>query len=154
MAVYERRHDRGCDFGRSARLLARATSTRLEYRTRLSSLAVDQCLRVVKTSSVFAAGDAAAPQDQSEHTVAQSAQHAIPQGAYAGHNAVADLFDAELTALQTLPYGTCLDLGAAGAVFTEGWDRKVVLTGHEAKALKRDINTIWIYTPPPTTPVA
>ncbi|MEM9134766.1 MAG: hypothetical protein AAGE88_20635 [Actinomycetota bacterium] len=85
----------------------------------------------------------------SGHVVAQSAQHAIPQGTCAGRNAVADLVGAELTELRTLPYGTCLDLGAAGAVFTEGWDRRVVLVGDEAKALKRDINTAWIYPPPP-----
>ncbi|MEO1063368.1 MAG: FAD-dependent oxidoreductase [Actinomycetota bacterium] len=113
----------------------------------LGRLAVDQCLRVRDASSVFAAGDTAAPLDESGHVVAQSAQHAIPQGACAGRNAVADLFGAELTELQTLPYGTCLDLGTAGAVFTEGWDRQVVLVGEEAKALKRDINTKWIYPP-------
>ncbi|MEM7340392.1 MAG: FAD-dependent oxidoreductase [Actinomycetota bacterium] len=113
----------------------------------LGRLSVDQNLRVHDAPEVFAAGDTAAPLDESGHTVAQSAQHAIPQGACAGRNAVADLVGAPLAELQTLPYGTCLDLGAAGAVFTEGWDRKVVLVGDEAKALKRDINTVWIYPP-------
>jgi NADH dehydrogenase len=32
-------------------------------------------------------------------------------------------------------------------VFTEGWERQVVLVREEAKALKRDINTQWIYPP-------
>ena len=44
-------------------------------------------------------------------------------------------------------YVTCLDLGAWGAVYTEGWDRKVLLTGAEGKALKTQINTQWIYPP-------
>lgn len=118
---------------------------------RLGRLAVDQFLRVRNVPSVFAAGDTAAPLDSSGHTVQQSAQHAIPQGACAGGNAVADLVGAELTELATLPYGTCLDLGAAGAVFTEGWDREVRLVGDEAKALKTDINRVWIYPPMATS---
>jgi len=42
---------------------------------------------------------------------------------------------------------TCLDLGPWGAVYTDGWDRQVVLAGAEAKALKTRINTEWIYPP-------
>jgi NADH:ubiquinone reductase (H+-translocating) len=34
-------------------------------------------------------------------------------------------------------------------VYTEGWDRAVKLTGSEAKALKRMINTKVIYPPQP-----
>jgi NADH dehydrogenase FAD-containing subunit len=45
------------------------------------------------------------------------------------------------------PYTTCLDLGAAGALATEGWDRVVRQTGAEAKELKAAINTRWIYPP-------
>lgn len=119
----------------------------------LGRLPVDQFLRVDGLTGVFAAGDTAAPLDESGHTVTQSAQHAIPQGLCAGHNAVADLAGATLTELQTLPYGTCLDLGSAGAVYTEGWDRDVVLVGQEAKALKEAITTTWIY-PPVGDPVA
>ena len=44
-------------------------------------------------------------------------------------------------------YVTCLDLGAWGAVYTEGWDRQQKLVGAEAKALKSQINTQWIYPP-------
>jgi NADH dehydrogenase len=44
-------------------------------------------------------------------------------------------------------YVTCLDLGAWGAVYTEGWDRQVKLIKEEAKALKTQINTLWIYPP-------
>jgi NADH dehydrogenase len=44
-------------------------------------------------------------------------------------------------------YVTVLDLGPAGAVYTEGWDRKVVATGDQAKATKTVINTERIYPP-------
>jgi NADH dehydrogenase len=44
-------------------------------------------------------------------------------------------------------YVTCLDLGAAGGIFTRGWDRKLDLVGAEAKKLKHEINTVWIYPP-------
>jgi len=40
-----------------------------------------------------------------------------------------------------------LDLGPWGVVYTEGWDRQVVLSGAEAKAPKTRINTEWIYPP-------
>lgn len=42
---------------------------------------------------------------------------------------------------------TCLDLRPCGAVYTEGWDRQVTLSGAEAKALRTRINTEWIYPP-------
>jgi NADH dehydrogenase len=45
------------------------------------------------------------------------------------------------------PPVTCLDLGPADAVHTEGWDRRTALTGPEAKTLKEKINEIWIYPP-------
>ena len=44
-------------------------------------------------------------------------------------------------------YVTCLDLGPSDAVFTRGWDAKVELNGDKAKAMKREINTQWIYPP-------
>jgi NADH dehydrogenase len=44
-------------------------------------------------------------------------------------------------------YVTCLDLGPWGAMYSEGWDRQVKLPPAEAKALKRRINTEWIYPP-------
>jgi NADH dehydrogenase len=40
-----------------------------------------------------------------------------------------------------------LDLGPAGAVYTEGWDRQVVACGADAKVAKRTINTQRIYPP-------
>jgi NADH dehydrogenase len=42
---------------------------------------------------------------------------------------------------------TCLDLGEWGAVYTEGWDRQVKLIREEAKELKHNINSVWIYPP-------
>ncbi|MNH40661.1 NADH dehydrogenase-like protein [compost metagenome] len=44
-------------------------------------------------------------------------------------------------------YVTCLDLGAWGAVYSEGWDRQLKLVKGEAKELKTQINTVWIYPP-------
>ena len=40
---------------------------------------------------------------------------------------------------------TCLDLGTAGAVYTEGFDRAIRATGAAAKAIKRRINQELIY---------
>lgn len=77
-----------------------------------------------------------------------SCQHALRLGSVAGHNAVADLLGLPLLPYHQEAYVTCLDLGAAGAVFTRGWNRAVALVGAEAKALKRQINTRWIYPPP------
>jgi NADH:ubiquinone reductase (H+-translocating) len=44
-------------------------------------------------------------------------------------------------------YVTVLDLGPAGAVYTEGWERRVVSSGATAKATKRMINGQRIYPP-------
>jgi NADH dehydrogenase len=38
------------------------------------------------------------------------------------------------------PYVTCLDLGAAGAIFTRGWDRKVMVSGADGADIKKRIN--------------
>jgi NADH dehydrogenase len=42
---------------------------------------------------------------------------------------------------------TCLDLGPWGALYTEGWDRRLALTGPEAKKTKQTINRVRIYPP-------
>jgi NADH dehydrogenase len=42
---------------------------------------------------------------------------------------------------------TCLDLGAWGAVYCQGWDRQVRAAGEAAKQTKRMINTERIYPP-------
>ena len=68
-------------------------------------------------------------------------------GERAGHNAVASLLGKSLMPFSETEYVTCLDLGAAGALFTQGWDRQVRLTGFWAKAMKETINTRQIYPP-------
>jgi NADH dehydrogenase len=72
-------------------------------------------------------------------------------GTLAGSNAVLDLFGAGLAPLSPAPYVTCLDLGDAGALFTEGFGehREVKLTGYWAKRMKETINTRLIYPPVP-----
>src|SRR3954467_15067607 len=38
-------------------------------------------------------------------------------------------------------------ISVRGALYTEGWDRQVRLTREAGKAMKREINTTWIYPP-------
>lgn len=114
-------------------------------RDHLGRLDVDQYQRVKGIQAVYAAGDTAAPFDDAGHIVTQSCQHAMPQGTCAGHNAIADLTGDSPRPLETGDYQTCLDLGPAGAVYTQGWDRVVKMTGSDAKQLKQQINTQWIY---------
>lgn len=117
-------------------------------RDALGRLRVDQDLRVASSPKVFAAGDAAvAPtDDQGNHTL-MSCQHAIPSGKSAGDNAAADLLGLLPTPYSQPQYVTCLDLGSAGAVVTQGWDRKIWMTGAEGKAFKIMINGTLIYPP-------
>jgi NADH:ubiquinone reductase (H+-translocating) len=115
---------------------------------RLGRLAVDRHLRVPQTPEVFATGDAARADAEAGQVTIQSCQHAIPLGRYAGHNAAADLLGHPAAEFCPEPYETCLDLGAAGAVFTTGWERAVRLTGEPAKERKRRINQRAIYPPP------
>jgi NADH:ubiquinone reductase (H+-translocating) len=120
-------------------------------RDALGRLTVDELLRVPGVPGVFAAGDTAAPMASDGETVKQSCQHgcqhAMPQGRYAGHNAVADLLGLPTVCFATDPYVTCLDLGGSGAVFTHGRHRAVQLAGEEAKAIKRKITSVLIYPP-------
>ena len=111
-------------------------------------LLVDRDLRVAEVPTVFATGDAAkAASDDVGHHALMSCQHATRLGAFAGNNAAADLLGVPTSPYHQEAYVTCLDLGAAGAVFTRGWDRKVALVGANAKKVKREINTVWIYPP-------
>ncbi|MDF5755115.1 FAD-dependent oxidoreductase [Spongiactinospora sp. TRM90649] len=103
----------------------------------LGRLHADRHLRV--SDQVFAAGDVAAALADATNQVVQSCQFATPMGKAAGHNAAADLLGLPLVEFTPDPYVTCLDLGAAGAVFTTGWDRTVALTGDQAKDLKQTI---------------
>ena len=89
---------------------------------------------------LFAAGDVARAMADVAHPAPMSCQHAIPMGKFAGHNAAADLLGGSLLAYEQTDYVTCLDLGAAGAVFTRGWERHVVYTGATGKRLKEQIN--------------
>ena len=111
-------------------------------------LHVDQHLKVRGHADVYASGDVAyAATDDQGNFAAMSCQHAIALGRYAGNNVAAELLGVEPMAYSQPKYVTCLDLGAWGAVFTEGWDRQVKLVKHEAKELKTQINTLWIYPP-------
>ncbi|TDC24829.1 dehydrogenase [Streptomyces sp. 8K308] len=114
-------------------------------RDRLGRLTVDAYMRVVGVPDVYAAGDTAAAVAEEGHLTVQSCQHAHPMGKCAGHNVAADLLGTTPVPFAPDPYVTCLDLGPAGAVVTEGWERTVVSTRQEAKAIKQDINTRWIY---------
>ncbi|MDE1166135.1 MAG: NAD(P)/FAD-dependent oxidoreductase [Pseudomonas sp.] len=117
-------------------------------RDALGRLHVDEHLKVIGQDDIFATGDVAyaATDDLGNHAL-MTCQHAIVLGRHAGNNVAAQLLGVPPTAYRQPKYVTCLDLGAWGAVYTEGWDRQVKLTGQEGKALKTQINTVWIYPP-------
>ncbi|TDD29283.1 FAD-dependent oxidoreductase [Actinomadura sp. KC06] len=104
-------------------------------RDRLGRLIVDAHLRV--DGDVFAAGDVAAARADEGRWTVQSCQHATPMGKTAGHNAAADLLGVPPVDFAPAPYVTDVDLGAAGAVYTRGWDRLIALTGPEGQWVKR-----------------
>jgi len=81
------------------------------------------------------------------HPTVMSCQFARPMGRFAGHNVVADLVGQPMLPLRIDWYVTVLDLGAWGALYTEGWDREVRTTGRAAKATKQTINRKRIYPP-------
>jgi NADH:ubiquinone reductase (H+-translocating) len=116
-------------------------------RDRLGRVPVDDHLRVIGLPSIFAAGDVAAARMDDEHLSVMSCQHGRPMGRYAGYNVISDLYGEPMLTLRIPWYVTVLDLGQAGAVYTEGWDRIVVADGAKAKSTKRTINTIRIYPP-------
>lgn len=110
-------------------------------------LPVDDFMRVKGVADVFAAGDCAVSLIDGRHPSAMSCQHGRPMGRYAGHNVAADLLGEPLLPLRIDNYVTCLDLGPWGAVYTRGWERKLVEEGAEAKRIKRHINHERIYPP-------
>jgi len=116
-------------------------------RDRLGRVPVDDYLRVIGVADVFAAGDVASARMDDEHLSVMSCQHGRPMGRYAGYNVVSDLLDAPMLSLRIPWYVTVLDLGPVGAVYTEGWDRRVVASGADAKATKMTINGQRIYPP-------
>ena len=117
-------------------------------RDRFGRIHADRHLRAQGVKGVFVSGDVVHAVTDDEGNVAMmSCQHALSLGRVAGHNAAA-----ELVGLATHPYSqpkyvTCLDIGPWGAMYSEGWDRKVMMQGAQAKELKRSINTQWIYPP-------
>lgn len=117
-------------------------------RDNFGRLIVDRDLRVINVPGVFATGDAAkAAIDDAGNFAYMSCQHATRMGAFAGNNAAAELLGTETSVYHQEAYVTCLDLGGAGAVYTEGWDREVKHVGDMAKKIKQEINTVWIYPP-------
>jgi NADH dehydrogenase len=108
---------------------------------------VDRDLRVRGCDDAFAAGDCAHALVDDVNPSVMSCQHAITMGKFAGHNAAASLLGEPLIPYAQPSYVTCLDLGASGAVFTRGWDRRPEVTGADAKGIKQMINGQLIYPP-------
>ncbi len=129
---------------RASPLTEQLTSAR-DHQGRLH---VDGNLKVQGLAHVYAAGDVAyAATDDIGNFAVMSCQHAISLGRHAGNNAAADLLGVAPTPYRQPKYVTCLDLGTWGAVYSEGWDRQLKLVKSEAKELKTQINTVWIYPP-------
>jgi NADH dehydrogenase len=116
-------------------------------RDRLGRLPVEPSLRIKGLAAEFAAGDAAWFLIDGVHSCVMSCQHGRPMGRFAGHNVVCDLLGQPLLPLRIDGYVTILDLGPWGAVYTEGWDRKLVSRGAAAKRTKELINRERIYPP-------
>ncbi|MHA4870705.1 NAD(P)/FAD-dependent oxidoreductase [Duganella sp. PWIR1] len=110
-------------------------------------LHVTPALRV-GSSDIYATGDVAcaASDDLGNHAL-MSCQHAMNLGRSAGHNAMADVLGLPALPYDQVNYVTCLALGADDAVYTEGWNRAVKMSGAQAAELKGNINTVWIYPP-------
>jgi NADH dehydrogenase len=135
----------------TAGVKASALTTQIDAeRDNFGRLHVTPNLQVKGVPTIFATGDTAyaATDDLGNHAV-MSCQHAISLGRHAGHNAAADLIGHPAKPYSQPKYVTCLDLGAWGAVFTEGWQREVKIRKMEAKELKHQINSVWIYPPRP-----
>jgi NADH:ubiquinone reductase (H+-translocating) len=114
---------------------------------RMGRIAVDAYMQVEGVASVFAAGDAAWTSLDGQHPTVMSCQFARPMGRFAGHNAAALLAGAPMLPLKLDWYVTVLDLGPWGALYTAGWDRRVLSAGADAKRLKQEINCRRIYPP-------
>ncbi|MDZ3992205.1 NAD(P)/FAD-dependent oxidoreductase [Pseudomonas sp. Teo4] len=117
-------------------------------RDNFGRLRVDDHLKVIGQSHIYATGDTAwAAVDELGNHALMTCQHAIPMGRHSGNNAAADLLNLQPVAYRQPKYVTCLDLGEWGAAFSEGWERELKLQGQEGKNLKRQINSVWIYPP-------
>lgn len=108
----------------------------------------DAYLHAPEAKNIFVTGDTVkVPTDDLGNFNVMSCQHAMSLGRVAGYNAAAELVDLPLHAYSQPKYVTCLDLGPWGALYTEGWDRQVQFVREEAKKIKQEINTVWIYPP-------
>lgn len=117
-------------------------------RDNLGRVIVEPDLRVPGPGNIFATGDTAkAHTDTLGNYAAMSCQYARRLGSFAGHNAAADLLGEATLPYDQPVYVTCLDLGPDNAVFTRGWDSKLEVSGAQAKAIKKEINEVWIYPP-------
>lgn len=114
----------------------------------LGRVICDPFLRASAANGIFVTGDTAnaATDDEGNFNV-MSCQHALSLGRVAGHNAAAELVGLDLHPYSQPKYVTCLDLGDWGALYAEGWDRQVQITQADAKKIKQEINTVWIYPP-------
>lgn len=111
-------------------------------------LKVTETLQVPAHPDVYATGDMAyARTDEMGNTALMTCQHAIQLGKFAGHNAAASLLNHTPYPYRQVNYVTCLDLGAWGAVYTEGWDQAVKSVRDDAKKIKIAITNELIYPP-------
>jgi NADH dehydrogenase len=116
-------------------------------RDRFGRVPVKPSLKIDGQAAEFAAGDVAWFAVDGTHSCVMSCQHGRPMGRFAGHNVVCDLLGEPTLPLTIVWYTTILDLGAWGAVYTEGWDRRVVAQRAVAKHTKETINRQRIYPP-------
>lgn len=116
-------------------------------RDEFGRIPVDRFMKAEGLAHIYAAGDIAAVPIDAGHASVMSCQHARPMGRIAGHNVVCDLVGAPPIPLEIGYYVTCLDLGAWGAVYCQGWDRRVQAKGEAAKKTKMTINRERIYPP-------
>ncbi|KHO15769.1 pyridine nucleotide-disulfide oxidoreductase [Acinetobacter baumannii] len=114
----------------------------------LGRLIGDAYLHAPEAKNVFVTGDTVkVSTDDLGNFNVMSCQHAMSLGRVAGYNAAAELVDLPLHVYSQPKYVTCVDLGPWGALYTEGWDRQVQFVRDEAKKIKQEINTVWIYPP-------
>jgi len=116
-------------------------------RDALGRVPVNPYMQVEGIHDIFAAGDVARAVFEGKHASVMSCQHGRPMGRFAGHNVVCDLLGLPMLPLDIDWYTTILDLGPWGAVYTEGWDRKLAAQGQRAKKVKEVINRQRIYPP-------
>jgi NADH dehydrogenase len=116
-------------------------------RDRFGRLPVKPTLKIDGLAAEFAAGDVAWFAIDGTHSCVMSCQHGRPMGRFAGHNVVCDLLGEPMLPLTIDWYTTILDLGPWGAVYTEGWDRRLVAQQAAAKRTKETINRQRIYPP-------